>query len=159
MPKWFKKSLTENKKIMAKYHCLLVASICALSSCSPAEKKDVGAVMQTDSNHEHLKGDTIQSSPPSALPVINRIHYHTIEIKQMKFHPAELNIARGDTVVWVNNGITSHDVTEQPANKWNSPSMPVGTSWQMIATESADYNCSIHVVMKGKLVIRQVLSQ
>jgi plastocyanin len=79
---------------------------------------------------------------------------HTVEIKQMKFQPAELIVQKGDTVVWINNDIVAHDVTEEPDKAWTSSVMPVGESWSLVVTQSADYYCSIHVVMKGKLVIQ-----
>ena len=79
---------------------------------------------------------------------------HTVEIKQMKFQPAELIVQKGDTVVWINNDIVAHDVTEEPDKAWTSSVMPVGESWSLVATQSADYYCSIHVVMKGKLVVQ-----
>ncbi len=91
---------------------------------------------------------------PSQLPVINRAHYHTIEIRQMKFQPQELSVLKGDTIVWVNNGITAHDVTAQPDGEWTSSSMPVGASWQMVANETTDYYCSVHVVMTGKILVK-----
>ena len=72
----------------------------------------------------------------------------------MKFHPAEVVVENGDTVVWVNRDIVAHDVTEQPGKAWTSSVMPVGTSWSLVVTQSADYYCSIHVVMKGKLVVQ-----
>ena len=78
---------------------------------------------------------------------------YTVEIKQMKFEPAELIVQKGDTVVWINQDIVAHDVTEESTKAWTSSSMPVGKSWSLIATQSADYYCSIHVVMKGKLVV------
>lgn len=79
---------------------------------------------------------------------------HTVEIKQMKFQPAELIVQKGDTVVWINNDIVAHDVTEEPVKAWTSSLMPVGESWSMVVTQSADYYCSIHVVMKGKLIVQ-----
>ncbi|HEX6849545.1 MAG TPA: plastocyanin/azurin family copper-binding protein [Chitinophagaceae bacterium] len=79
---------------------------------------------------------------------------HTVEIKQMKFQPAELIIQKGDTVVWINNDIVAHDVTEEPGKAWTSSMMPVGGSWSLVVTQSADYYCSIHVVMKGKLIVQ-----
>jgi len=79
---------------------------------------------------------------------------HTVEIKQMKFQPAELVVQKGDKVVWINNDIVAHDVTEESRKAWTSLLMPVGKSWSMVVTESADYYCSIHVVMKGKLVVQ-----
>ena len=79
---------------------------------------------------------------------------HTVEIKQMKFQPAELIVQKGDTVVWINNDIVAHDVTEEPNKAWSSSVMPVGESWSLVVTQSADYYCSFHVVMKGKLVVQ-----
>ena len=79
---------------------------------------------------------------------------HTVEIKQMKFQPAELIVQKGDTVVWVNNDIVAHDVTEESMKTWTSSLLPVGQSWSLVATESANYYCSIHVVMKGKLIVQ-----
>src|SRR5689334_23003779 len=78
---------------------------------------------------------------------------HTVEIKQMKFQPAELIVQKGDTVIWINNDIVAHDVTEQSNKEWTSSLMPVGQSWSLVVTQSADYYCSIHVVMKGKLIV------
>ena len=79
---------------------------------------------------------------------------HTVEIKQMKFQPSDLIVQKGDTVVWVNNDILAHDVTEESRKAWTSSLMPVGQSWSLVVTQSADYYCSIHVVMKGKLIVQ-----
>jgi plastocyanin len=79
---------------------------------------------------------------------------HTVEIRQMKFQPAELVLQKGDTVVWINNDIVAHDVTEEPGKTWTSSLLPVGESWRLVVNESADYYCSIHVVMKGKLIVQ-----
>ena len=79
---------------------------------------------------------------------------HIVEIKQMKFQPAELTIQKGDTVVWVNKDIVAHDVTEESGKAWASSLMPVGQSWSSVITESADYYCSIHPIMKGSIYVQ-----
>ena len=79
---------------------------------------------------------------------------YTVEIKQMKFQPEVINVQKGDTVVWINKDIVAHDVTEEQNKAWTSSVMPSGSSWSLVATQSADYYCSIHVVMKGKLVVQ-----
>lgn len=78
---------------------------------------------------------------------------YTIEIKQMKFVPVELIVQKGDTVVWINRDIVAHDATEEPTKAWTSGVIPSGQSWSLVVTKSADYYCSIHVVMKGKLLV------
>lgn len=79
---------------------------------------------------------------------------HTVEIRLMKFQPAELIVQKGDTVVWINHDIVAHDVTEESGKAWTSSLIPVGKSWSLVVTQSADYYCSIHVVMKGKVVVQ-----
>jgi plastocyanin len=80
-------------------------------------------------------------------------NYHIVEIKQMKFIPAELSLKKGDTVCWVNKDITNHDVTEETKKIWNSPPLTIGQSWTKVISVSAEYYCSIHLVMKGKLKV------
>lgn len=79
---------------------------------------------------------------------------YNVEIKQMQFQPAELTVQKGDTVVWTNNDIVTHDVTEEKSKLWTSGPLAAGQSWSLVVKESADYYCSIHVVMKGKLLVQ-----
>ena len=88
-----------------------------------------------------------KSTPEATVPA-----KHTVEIKGMKFQPAELIVKSGDTVVWINRDIVAHDVTEEPGKAWTSSVMPTGATWSFVVTKSADYYCSIHVVMKGKII-------
>jgi plastocyanin len=90
------------------------------------------------------------SSPEKAA--VHKIY--KVEIKQMQFQPPELNLQKGDTVVWTNNDIVTHDVTEEKGKIWTSGPLAPGESWSLMVTESADYYCTIHVVMKGKLVVQ-----
>lgn len=77
---------------------------------------------------------------------------HTVEIIGMKFQPEELIVRKGDTVVWINKDLVSHDVTE--VNKaWASPALANGDTWKKEITKNEDYFCSIHLIMKGKLIV------
>jgi plastocyanin len=82
-----------------------------------------------------------------------RPNSYVIEIKQMQFQPALLKVHAGDTIVWVNHDFVTHNVTEEKNKEWSSSPLPADASWSMIVKKSADYYCSIHQVMKGKLVI------
>ena len=79
---------------------------------------------------------------------------HIVEIKGMKFIPSELTIQKGDTVVWINRDIFPHDVTEFKNKTWSSSTLQKGTSWSKIITKTVDYYCSLHIVMKGKLIVK-----
>ena len=77
---------------------------------------------------------------------------YTVEIIGMKYQPDVLRVHKGDTVIWINNDIVPHDVTEE--NKaWASPLMMPGDSWQKVITKSEAYYCSIHLVMKGEVIV------
>jgi len=115
------------ERIVTGMFCLLV-----LGGCSRGEK-------HTPNPYK----DVIASEPET----------HIIEIKQMKFEPAELKVHSGDKVMWINHDILVHDVTQQPEKKWSSGPLEVGASWGMTFTETSDYYCSIHVVMKGKVIV------
>lgn len=78
---------------------------------------------------------------------------HVVEIKQMKFEPREIKVHKGDRVLWINKDITNHDVTEQLSKAWASSPLASGESWSMVVTESADYYCNLHQVMKGKITV------
>jgi plastocyanin len=79
---------------------------------------------------------------------------YNVEIKQMQFQPASLTVQKGDTVIWTNHDIVTHDVTEEKDKRWTSGPLAPGQSWSLVVNEGADYYCSIHVVMKGKLIVQ-----
>lgn len=79
----------------------------------------------------------------------------TVTISGMTFHPAELHIRKGDTVVWINNDIVSHDVTERPGKAWTSDTIATGNSWKKAISQNTDYFCSIHPTMEAKIIVRE----
>ena len=93
--------------------------------------------------------DSCTSAPEKAIHKV-----YNVEIKQMQFQPAELALQKGDTVIWINHDIVTHDVTEEKSKLWTSGPLAPGKSWSLVVTEGADYFCSIHVVMKGKLIVQ-----
>lgn len=79
---------------------------------------------------------------------------YTVAIKQMQFQPATLELNKGDTVVFKNDDMVAHDITESSSKKWSSGPLPAGNAWKLVVTEGSNYYCSIHPVMKGKLQVR-----
>lgn len=85
----------------------------------------------------------------------NRVKVHTVQIVQMKFDPAEIHVRKGDKIVFINRDMVIHDVTEETRRAWKSPPIPVGGSWTLVVRRSDRYFCSIHQVMKGRIVADQ----
>ena len=93
---------------------------------------------------------------PAATPSENSGNVakrHIVEISQMKFVPEVINVNKGDTVMWINKDMVEHDVTEETEHSWTSSRIPAGGSWKMVATKSDAYFCSLHIVMKGKIIV------
>ena len=71
----------------------------------------------------------------------------------MKFEPEVLVLRSGDTVTWINKDLVDHDVMEEKSKAWRSSPLKPGQKFSRVVKTSADYFCSIHVVMKGKLKV------
>lgn len=89
-------------------------------------------------------------STPSERPIPKT---HLVEIKAMQFQPSQLTVQKGDTVIFTNKDIVVHDVTEEKNKSWSSLPLSTDQSYSMVVNESADCYCSIHPVMKGKLLM------
>ena len=78
---------------------------------------------------------------------------YQVKIEQMKFVPEEISVNKGDTIIWINNDMVAHDITAQDKS-WTSSALQPGQTWKMAVTNNADYYCSIHQVMKGKIKLK-----
>ena len=79
--------------------------------------------------------------------------YH-VEIRQMSFSPAAITVSKGDTVMFINNDLVDHNITEEDKQTWSSSTLHPGQLWSKEITENANYYCSLHAVMKGKITVR-----
>jgi plastocyanin len=135
---------------MSRRHIHLAGSICLLAIFFACNNQPEQTVSTPPTNTvDSTQADTITST----VPVVQNEHTHTIEISKMKFNPDELTIPKGDTVVWINNDITNHCITE--VNKaWTSGALTPGQSFKKRIAKSTDYYCAIHMVMKGKITVQ-----
>jgi plastocyanin len=80
---------------------------------------------------------------------------HTVEIRGFAYLPATLQVAAGDTVVWINHDVVPHTATRD-GRRWDSGSINAEQTWRWIAASpgSQPYYCAFHPVMRGTLVVR-----
>jgi plastocyanin len=96
-----------------------------------------------------------EDNTPSQIPEEKAApSLYIVQIEQMKFIPSDISVNAGDTIMWVNNDMVAHDITEEKDKSWSSSLLQPGKSWKLVVKESADYYCSIHVVMKGSFEIK-----
>ncbi|WP_170311758.1 cupredoxin domain-containing protein [Sulfitobacter sabulilitoris] len=79
---------------------------------------------------------------------------HEVVIRNMAFQPASLSIRPGDSVTWVNRGLSRHTVTGTQG-RWNTGVLPPGSAATVTFTELGThaYFCSIHPSMKGRIIV------
>ena len=116
-------------------------------SCTSPARKDAVSDSSSYSDDDIPQCPERQEPPESVT--------HVVEIRQMKFEPAEVKVKKGDRVIWLNKDITDHDVTEQAKHAWASSALKTGQSWSLVVTESVDYFCNLHQVMKGKITVEE----
>lgn len=78
----------------------------------------------------------------------------TVTIQSMKFSPSEISVNKGDTILFINKDFVQHDVSNAD-KQFYSDTINVGSGWILVADQSADYFCSIHPSMKGKIVVNK----
>jgi plastocyanin len=80
---------------------------------------------------------------------------HTVEIRGFAYLPATLQVAEGDTVVWINRDAVPHTATRD-GRRWDSGTINAEQGWRLIAASagSQPYYCTFHPVMRGELVVR-----
>lgn len=140
MRKWFRRCISENICAIMIGWRGLACTICFLFLFVACQTK------RTDAE----KLGTQPAHSPSETS--KEYSVHVIEIRQMKFEPAEIRVKSGDHVRWTNKDITYHDVTER-SKSWASSPLATGESWSLEVTETVDYYCDLHQVMKGRIVV------
>ncbi|HEX5169634.1 MAG TPA: plastocyanin/azurin family copper-binding protein [Cyclobacteriaceae bacterium] len=143
--------------LITRYSAFVLVACIFIGGCNSSTNNE--SLGGDDNDHPDLAKEEHVTTPArngeSDLALRNTVTFHTIEIKQMKFQPDELRLHKGDTVLWINRDITDHDVTEETNKTWTSSRLSAGKSWSKVVTESADYFCSLHLVMKGKLIVTE----
>ncbi len=73
----------------------------------------------------------------------------------MAFYPAVLTVARGDTVVWINQDIVPHTATARRP-RWDTGPLTRGQDGRYVARHpgAVPYLCTLHPTMQGKVIIQ-----
>jgi plastocyanin len=121
--------------VILSFALYLLFAFCMISCMNPEERASP-QVKNTKPETGTIKGET-----------------DTVVISGMKFVPDVITVKQGTTIVFINNDMVSHDVTEESTKAWSSKPLAPSKSWRLIADKSAKYYCSIHAVMKGEVIV------
>lgn len=80
---------------------------------------------------------------------------HTVAIRNFLYAPATLQVAVGDTVVWVNGDVVPHTATAADG-AWDTGSIAAGDSARVVVAKAGKqaYRCAFHPNMKAELTAR-----
>ena len=80
---------------------------------------------------------------------------HTVIMEGMVFRPAEITLAAGDTIVWVNKDMVPHTATSSAAG-FDSKIVEASKSWRYTFARAGDfeYVCSYHPAMTATVRVR-----
>jgi len=92
-------------------------------------------------------------APTGALGGAHAARAHTVTLHEFRFHPANLNINRGDSVKWVWRDQVEHNVTFHSQHSRTQVSGTYTVRFNRRGT--FNYHCTIHVEegMRGKVVV------
>lgn len=91
-----------------------------------------------------------------AAPMSASAKTWTVKIASMRFEPAELTVAPGDTVVWVNEDVVAHTATSSSAGRFDSQAIAPGGQWRYKAKTPGryPYACTFHPTMQATLIVK-----
>lgn len=80
---------------------------------------------------------------------------HTVDMDGTGFNPAEITIAVGDTIQWVNKDPFPHTATSE-AGGFDSDKIAAGKSWKFTFKKKGDFDyvCTYHDTMTGKIHVQ-----
>lgn len=90
----------------------------------------------------------------AVMEASERPRRHVVEMRGFAFAPARVEVARGDTVVWVNRDALPHTATAADA-AWDSGEMRAHATWGRVADTAGryEYICAYHPSMRGTIVV------
>lgn len=108
---------------------------------------------KTDSGASSPKAEASTMATAAATNDASSKAATVVTIENMKFNPATITVNKGDKITFINKDIVAHNATEMK-NAWASPLLANGQSWTFTPEKTADYYCTVHVVMKGKIIVK-----
>ncbi len=95
-------------------------------------------------------GESVNQTSTVAESVSPKTYNVTVE--NFSFNPAELNIKKGDTVIWTNQDSAPHKIS---GSSFQSGTLNKGGSFSYTFTTAGtfDYICSVHAYMSGKIIV------
>ena len=98
-------------------------------------------------------------SKASAAEVVSAALEHEIVISGFAFQPAEIRVAVGDRISWLNQDVVPHNIALPGNQTALSPILQQGQRFSMTVTAAMAYICGLHPSMNGAIVVDDAASR
>jgi len=124
------------------------------STTWPPKKKPVEPSTPTDTAEPSTPTETAETTAPTQTTVPDPNGQKTVNIYNHAFDSAQLNVASGTTVRFVNKDTEAHTATADN-NLFNTGVLEPGESFKVYfeGSGTVTYHCELHPDMKGSLVV------
>ena len=85
----------------------------------------------------------------------NEPRQHIIEIKNFAFVPAQVKVAKGDTVIWINRDSIPHNIVNRKNAHVLSKTLAKGDKFTFVVQKEMNYACGFHPSMLGSLQLNK----
>ena len=119
----------------------------------PADESDPAGESEADTTDTSDEADTAEE------PEAGVVATDTVEVRNINFEPADIEVALGTTVTWVNEDVVNHTVTSGPAGDpdgmFDEPLSSGGDDATITFDEAGtfDYYCDLHRNMVGSVTV------
>lgn len=140
---------------------LAIGCLLSLANCNSGSNESIPVETKADSAAINIPVPATTSAKPdstvapqkdSPKSADQKSETKIVTIENMKFNPATITVKKGVKITFINNDIVAHNATEKN-NLWASPLLANGKSWTFSPDKTSDYYCTVHVVMKGKIIV------
>jgi plastocyanin len=82
----------------------------------------------------------------------DRMPEHVIAVQNFTYTPAGLEVAGGDSVLFVNHDVVPHTATARD-NSWNTGEIGPGDSARVAVRNAGEYYCVFHPNMTARIIV------
>ena len=124
------------------------------STTWPPKKKPVEPSTPTDTAEPSTPTDTAETTAPTQTTVPDPNGQKTVNIYNHAFDSAQLNVASGTTVRFVNKDTEAHTATADN-NLFDTGVLEPGESFKVYfeGSGTVTYHCKLHPDMKGSIIV------
>lgn len=116
------------------------------------------AVVCTTALASNIRPASAASAASTASPTaVAPVRQSAITINNYAFHPASLTVAKGTTVVWINEDDDVHTIKGKDGPEMlQSPALATGARFGFTFSRPGTYHyiCTVHPYMHGIIVVR-----